>query len=170
MIRGIIHFAIQAYFGTISLLVLGFAIYWHDFKKAPEQPINFSHEIHVGRLNLECMFCHTTVDKAISASVPSVQKCMSCHKGVATEKDEIKKLTRYWENKEVIPWEKVHSVPDHVYFSHKRHIKAGFDCSKCHGEVAAMSRIRKVRTLQMGFCISCHQANGASRDCYVCHK
>ena len=95
---------------------------------------------------------------------------MECHKAVAKDKEEIIKLTRYWDNKELIPWEKVYSVPEHVYFSHKRHIKAGLDCSKCHGQLAAMPRVRQVTSIRMGFCIDCHKAKGVSRDCYICHK
>ncbi len=95
---------------------------------------------------------------------------MECHKAVAADKEEVKKLTQYWENQKPIPWEKVYSVPEHVYFSHKRHIKAGVDCSSCHGELAAQARVRKVTTLKMGFCIDCHKARDASRDCYTCHK
>ena len=158
------------YFGFFALITLGFAIYWHDFKKAPEQPINFSHELHAGTLGLNCVFCHENVERSISATVPSVQKCMSCHSNVATDRKEIQKLTQYWENEEPIPWEKIHIVPDHVYFSHKRHLAVGLDCQFCHGEVAAMARVRKVRTLRMGFCVDCHLVNGASRDCYTCHK
>ncbi len=158
------------YFGFFAVITLGFAVYWHDFKKAPEQPIDFSHELHVGQLKFACTLCHQTVERAISASVPPLSKCMECHKAVATDKEEVKKLTQYWENQEPIPWEKVYSVPEHVYFSHKRHIKAGLDCSNCHGELAAQARVRKVTTLKMGFCIDCHKARDASRDCYTCHK
>ena len=158
------------YFGLMALVVFGLAIYWHDFNKTPVQPINFSHKIHAGTLKLQCTVCHTTVEKSISASVPSVSKCMECHIGVATDKPEIIKLTQYWDNKELIQWEKVYSVPEHVYFSHKRHIKAGIDCLSCHGEIATMSRVRKVNSLTMGFCIDCHTVKGASRDCLTCHK
>ncbi len=170
MVNRIINTAFVLYFGLMSLMVLGLAIYWHDFKKAPVQPINFSHQIHAGQLSLQCTFCHTTVEKSIRASAPPMSKCMECHKAVAKDKEEIIKLTRYWDNKELIPWEKVYSVPEHVYFSHKRHIKAGLDCSKCHGQLAVMPRVRQVTSIRMGFCIDCHKAKGVSRDCYTCHK
>lgn len=166
----IVNLIFVLYFGLMALVVLGLAIYWHDFYKVPEQPIDFSHQIHVGTLNLQCTVCHTTVERSISASAPSVSKCMECHKGVATDKPEVIKLTQYWDNKQLIEWEQVYSVPDHVYFSHKRHIKAGVDCSSCHGELAAQPIVRKVTSLSMGFCLDCHQAKGASRDCITCHK
>ena len=136
------------------------------------QSINFSHEIHVKKVGLECTFCHNTVDKSQFAGIPPVQKCMSCHKNVATDRPEIKKLTRYWEEKKPIPWKRVYRLPvqKYVYFTHKRHIKAGFECVNCHGNVEAMPHIVRVRELEMGWCLSCHRANNGPQDCLTCHK
>lgn len=43
-------------------------------------------------------------------------------------------------------------------------------CATCHGDVMFMSKIRQVRTLSMGWCVSCHRENGASIDCLTCHQ
>ena len=43
-------------------------------------------------------------------------------------------------------------------------------CSFCHGEVQMMGENRQVRSMEMGFCISCHKSKGAPTDCYTCHK
>lgn len=96
--------------------------------------------------------------------------CADCHLKVATDKPEVKKLMKYWEDKQPVPWNKVHNLPWHVHFTHKRHIKAGIDCSVCHGEVRAMTTARQVRSLEMGWCVNCHREKGAPTDCLVCHK
>jgi len=158
------------YFGLIFLLLLGLGYYWYRYKEAPQQPIAFSHRIHVSRVALPCNFCHTYADKSTSPGIPPVQKCENCHRTIATDRPEIKKLLQYWQNKEPISWIRVHSLPAFVYFSHKRHVKQGIDCSVCHGEVKVMDRIRQVRSLKMGWCVSCHRANNAPTDCLTCHK
>ena len=45
----------------------------------PEQPIPFSHRLHSGELGLDCRYCHSNVEKASHANIPSTQVCMNCH-------------------------------------------------------------------------------------------
>lgn len=165
-----VKLALSGYFILTILLLL---LYGYNFKlNAGDivQPVNFSHKKHALENGIECTFCHFNADKSPRADVPSVQKCMDCHSSIATEKPEIQKLTNYWEKKEAIPWLRVYSLPDHVYFSHKRHIKRGIDCVVCHGDVKNMKRIRKMRSLKMGWCVGCHRRFGGSEDCLTCHK
>jgi hypothetical protein len=170
--KRIISAAIFGYFALFAVLVLLLGFRWNVHRKAPEQPIAFSHEVHVGKLNLECLFCHQTADKATFAGVPPVSRCMECHVAVKTESPEIQKLTKYWNDKEPIPWNRVHRIRirNHVYFSHKRHVKAGVECQQCHGQLAVMAQVRQVSSLKMGWCVSCHEANQAPTDCTICHK
>ena len=172
MARRLISAAIFGYFALFAVLILLLGFRWNTQRKAPEQPIAFSHELHVGKLNLECLFCHQTADKSMFAGVPPVSRCMECHVAVKTERPEIQKLTKYWNDKEPIPWNRVHRIRirNHVYFSHERHVKAGVDCAQCHGTLAAMAKVRQVSSLKMGWCVSCHEANGAPTDCTICHK
>ena len=108
---------------------------------APEQPIAFSHKIHAGDNDIPCQYCHTEARRSPSAGVPSVNKCMGCHNEVATESPLIRQVNEYWENKEPIPWIKVHDLPDFVHFTHKRHVQAGIACQTCHGPVETMDKI-----------------------------
>lgn len=172
MVRRVINVAIFGYFALFMVLTLLLGFRWHTHRKAPDQPINYSHEIHVGKLNLECLFCHETADKSTFAGVPSVSKCMSCHVAVKTDSPEIQKLTKYWNDKEPVPWNRVHRIRirNHVYFSHKRHVKAGVQCEQCHGQLAAMAKVRQVSSLKMGWCVSCHRENQAPTDCTICHR
>jgi hypothetical protein len=170
--RQVISAAILGYFALFAVLVLLLGFHWHTQRKAPDQPIAFSHEVHVGKLNLQCLFCHQTADKSEFAGVPAVSRCMECHVAVKTETAGVQKLTEYWNNKEPIPWNRVHRirVRNHVHFSHKRHIAKGVQCEQCHGQLAAMPKVRQVSSLKMGWCVSCHEANEAPTDCLICHK
>lgn len=161
---------VAGFFLFLSLIVLGGGYYWYSSKKGPTQPIAFSHNIHAQKLGLGCTFCHIYADKSKHAGVPSLQKCMSCHQFVATDRPEIKKLHKYWNDKEPVPWVKVHTLPPHVNFTHKRHIKANIQCTQCHGYVQTMSVVRRVSSLKMGWCVSCHRTNNAPTDCLTCHK
>lgn len=162
--------AVTAYFGILLLVAAGLWVSWQRAGVAPDQPIAFPHTIHVSKLNLPCNFCHIYVDRSRHAGAPSLETCMSCHRAIATDREEIQKLTRYYEEKRPVEWNRVHSLPEHVYFSHKRHVKAGVDCSECHGKVGTMKKIRRVGSLKMGWCVSCHRARGAPLDCTTCHK
>ena len=136
---------------------------------APVQPINFSHKIHAGDNNIPCRFCHMYAWKSRVSGVPSVQRCMGCHKSVRTDSPEIKKLQAYWDAQKPIPWVKVYNVPDYIYFPHKRHVRGGVRCQECHGEVQNMARVERKPRIVMGWCLSCHfQRNGPS-DCWECH-
>ena len=158
-----------ALFGTIFLL-LGWD--WHTYKKAPEQPIAFSHRVHTQTVGLECQFCHEHTAEAPFAGIPTVEKCMSCHANVATDRPEVQKLIGYWENEEPMEWNRVHRIRirNYVNFSHKPHIRAGIECQQCHGDVQYMDKVRQVSSLEMGWCVSCHDKNNASTDCLICHQ
>jgi hypothetical protein len=153
---------------------------------SPEQPIAFSHKIHAGDNEIECMYCHTQARRSISAGVPSVSKCMGCHNEIATRRPQIRKLMDYWENKEPIPWIKVHDLPDFVHFTHKRHVLAGIECQTCHGPVETMDVISLATAgslteavglnggsaMRMGTCLTCHKQHEVENglDCLTCHK
>src|SRR6476659_7453391 len=47
-----------------------------------DQPVQFSHKHHVGDDGIDCRYCHTTVETAASAGIPSTAICMSCHKQI----------------------------------------------------------------------------------------
>ena len=147
------------------------------------QPIEFPHIIHVKDNGINCMYCHTYARRSYVAGIPPLSKCMGCHTVIATDKPRIKKLTEYWKKGIAPPWKKVHDVPDFVTFPHKIHLKrfifsnpgmrvekAYEVCAFCHGELKNMVVARKVKPLNMGFCVRCHEANNGPHDCWKCHK
>lgn len=143
--------------------------------KGPAQPINFSHKIHAGKLQMDCKYCHYGAANSQWANIPAVSTCMGCHKFAVTDRPEIVKLTGFWDRGEQVPWVKVHKVPDHVKFNHKRHVRAGFECQTCHGPVQEMDVVYQYSSLKMGWCVTCHRQNldhpvyPATMDCLVCH-
>lgn len=75
-----------------------------------------------------------------------------------------------------MPWVRVYFLPDHVRFTHKPHIRRGFECKTCHGAVEEMDILYRVQDLKMGWCVSCHEANARDenelallKDCFTCH-
>lgn len=141
-----------------------------DFKeRSPVQPIIFSHKLHAGANGIPCLYCHRYADKSPVAGIATLADCRACHLYISPDSPEIKKLMEYWDKREPIPWVRVNSVPDHVYFTHMMHTRAGIDCSVCHGEVAAMERISRTPSLKMGWCLGCHRQHKASIDCWTCH-
>ena len=157
---------------------------------APEQPIPFSHKLHAGDNKIACAYCHSSVEKSAHASVPSVNVCMNCHTVVKTDSPYIKKIWEAFQSGRPIEWVRVHELPDHAYFNHKRHVGAGVSCQTCHGEVQAMEKVYQKAPLTMGWCLDCHRGvttpkevvarkypdmkdpHGpvAPQNCYTCHK
>ena len=148
---------------------------------APEQPINFSHALHAGELEIDCQYCHSTASYSKSASIPSLNTCMNCHKGVqglASEdgkpSEEIAKIyaaldydpegkpgERFGPNKKPVKWVRIHNLPDLAYFNHSQHVKvAGLQCQECHGPIQNMEKVYQYSSLQMGWCIDCHRTKG----------
>lgn len=142
-------------------------------KYAPKQPIDYSHRLHAGELQIDCQFCHTYARRSRSAGIPPLAQCMACHQVVAAGKPNIQKIAEAYNSKKPIEWVKVHDLPDFVYFSHKRHVSAGFECQTCHGPVEEMEVLYREAPLTMGWCVNCHRENldkEAPVDCLACHK
>jgi hypothetical protein len=138
--------------------------------EAPVQPIDFSHRVHAGDNQIACLYCHSGASRSTAAGVPSVSTCYECHRMIKLKNIETQKVIDHWQQKQPIPWVRVYSLPDYVYFSHKRHVQKGIACQDCHGQVQTMERISQQASLNMGWCLECHEQRGGPRECDVCHK
>jgi hypothetical protein len=134
-----------------------------------EQPIPFSHRLHVTDKQIDCFYCHPYGERSMNTGLPSVDKCLGCHNFIIPEHEEIKQLMGYSDRGENLPWKRVYYNPDHVYFPHFRHLAKDVQCQECHGDVEHADRLHQV-TFYMGFCIDCHQQKKASRECVACHQ
>jgi hypothetical protein len=177
----IILFLVGGYYITKGAIGLG---RMKDYQ--PVQPIYYSHKVHAGINQISCLYCHGGAWESKQASIPSVNVCMNCHKAInAYEKGpklydedgkeidgtaEIQKLYKYagfdpknaaaWNPSMAKPiaWIKIHNLPDHVFFSHAQHVRAGkVQCQTCHGEITAMDQVKQFAELSMGWCINCHR-------------
>jgi hypothetical protein len=162
--------AVVAYFGLAALALGAVAAFWQLSAVAPEQPIAFSHALHAGRSEIACSHCHVAAANGPRATVPAMSVCAECHAAMTTQNPEILALQEHLKNGTPILWTQVHQLPWHVHFTHKRHVRAGVACETCHGEVETMERLRRARSLEMGWCVGCHRLEGASTDCLTCHK
>ena len=136
---------------------------------APTQPIAFSHKIHAGTNKIPCLYCHSSAERSRHATVPAVNVCMNCHSVVGLDRPGIQKLNSYAKAEQVVPWVRVHRLPDHVYFPHKWHVAKGIACQKCHGPIETMDVVKQEAQLKMGWCISCHRLNKVTTECNACH-
>lgn len=142
-------------------VLMGVGVY-ENYK--PVQPIEFSHKVHAGDNEINCVYCHNSAEKSRTAGIPTVNVCMNCHKGVSegatTGTDEIAKIydaagfdpstLKYSGVTNPIKWVKVHNLPDHVYFNHSQHVKVGqLDCQQCHGDMTkeTVARVMPVEEL-----------------------
>jgi mono/diheme cytochrome c family protein len=149
----------------------------------PVQPIYYSHKVHAGVNQVNCLYCHGGAMEGKHANIPSVNVCMNCHMAINEYKGpeliseegekidgtaEIKKLYQYagWDpalNKytregKPIEWVRIHNLPDHVYFNHSQHTKVGgVQCQTCHGPIQEMGEVKQFSNLSMGWCINCHR-------------
>lgn len=162
---------------------------------APVQPILFSHLVHAGSFQIGCEHCHADARRSEYAGLPSVERCMGCHRIIgAQDNPEIQKIHRYAERGEAIPWVRVFKMPEFTHFPHKPHVRAGVECQSCHGPIERM-RVVGAETgprllndlkhliglrppsppLTMGWCIDCHRQQNTTRgmraplDCIACH-
>jgi hypothetical protein len=139
-----------------------------------QQPIAFPHDLHAGKNNIPCLYCHYSADRSVDAGIPAVGTCAGCHLPggvpmVRADRPGVQQLATYWQRKLPIPWKRIYNLPDYVHFPHMRHVRAGLQCQECHGAVQTMAVVRKVVPLQMGWCVQCHRQRGARTDCFVCH-
>ncbi|TMI65158.1 MAG: c-type cytochrome [Bacteroidetes bacterium] len=176
----VIFFVIGGYFIAKGAIGLG-----RQKDMQPVQPIYYSHKVHAGLNQINCLYCHGGAMEGKQASIPSVNVCMNCHKQISEYKGpkifdasgneingtaEINKLYEYAgvdpknpgafdpSKAKSIPWTRIHNLPDHAYFNHSQHVNAGKQqCQSCHGEITDMHEVKQFAELSMSWCINCHR-------------
>jgi len=149
--------------GLLAVAILGVILWaWRGqedtgmFEVAP-QPIPFSHKHHVGDVGLDCRFCHTGVEHTASAGLPSTQICLNCHSQLFAGQAVFEPLHESARTNRPIAWNRVHRLPDFVYFDHAIHVAKGVACIECHGRVDQMPLMERVASLRMEWCVECHR-------------
>ncbi|MAX80766.1 MAG: cytochrome C [Crocinitomicaceae bacterium] len=166
--------------GMVVVLVLVLNVVWNGLLGvgvyegyAPPQPIKFSHKIHAGDNEIQCVYCHSSAPQSKHSGIPSINVCMNCHKGISEGSrwgtEEISKIydaagwnaetASYDKPEKPVKWIRIHNLPDHVYFNHSQHVVVGeIECQTCHGEVETFDYpMKQYAPLTMGWCINCHR-------------
>lgn len=123
-----------------------------------QQPVQFSHKHHVGDDGIDCRYCHQTVETTATAGMPSTQTCMNCHSQLWADSPYLEPVRASFRDNKPIEWERVHDLPQYVYFNHSIHVAKGVGCSTCHGQIDNMPAVYQENTLQMEWCLACHRA------------
>lgn len=130
--------------------------YVTDVGRPVDQPIPFSHKHHVADDGIDCRYCHTTVETSSFAGMPATQVCMNCHSEIWSRSGVLEPVRQSFATGQPIRWNRVHNLPDFVYFDHSIHVAKGIGCSSCHGQVDDMPLTYKTQSMQMSFCLDCH--------------
>ena len=77
---------IGLFFGVISLVsgMSSWRLPDNQQGYAPDQPIDYSHRLHAGELQIDCKFCHAGATQSRHAGIPASDVCMKCHKFVTS--------------------------------------------------------------------------------------
>ncbi len=74
-----------------AILAFIFAGYWivngainegRQQNYQPLQPLYYSHKVHAGINQINCLYCHAGAEKSRQAMIPSSNVCMNCHKQI----------------------------------------------------------------------------------------
>ena len=157
-----VRVAVLAVLLTVGLVLGGWDQFLRSFyvtgqNTVVEQPVAFSHKHHVGALGLDCRYCHYSVEESAFAGIPATKVCMTCHSQVWNDTDILAEIRTSYREDLPMKWNRVHDLPDYVYFDHSVHIAKGVGCTTCHGQVDDMPLMMKVQPLTMGWCLSCHR-------------
>ena len=142
-------------FGALELYVR--SPYVTNVGQPVEQPVPFSHKHHVSDDGIDCRYCHTTVETSGFAGIPPTETCMNCHSQIWDRSPVLEPVRQSFATGQPIQWNRVHNLPGFVYFDHSIHVQKGIGCSTCHGRVDQMPLTWKTASLQMGWCLDCHQ-------------
>jgi hypothetical protein len=132
--------------------------YFTDVGVPLEQVVPFSHKHHVNGLGLDCRYCHTSVEQSAFAGIPPTETCMTCHSQIWLDSPMLEPVRESFRTNTPLRWNRVHDLPDFVYFDHSAHVQNGIGCTSCHGQVDQMPLMWRDASLYMEWCLECHRA------------
>jgi hypothetical protein len=150
--------------GSLGVIVTALIVYRVNARSdapqndAVDQPVPFSHQHHARDDGIDCRYCHTSVESSAFAGIPPLETCMTCHSQLFTDAPPLAPLVRAYAGQGALAWNRVHDLPDFVYFDHSIHLAKGIGCSTCHGDIGRMPLVRRVASLYMEWCLDCHRA------------
>ncbi len=140
---------------------------------AVDQPIAFNHLKHTSELGLDCEVCHAHVTTGAHAGLPEEGTCGICHRVPQGTSQEAARVTELLDSGAPIRFNKLFRMPDHVFYTHRRHVGIGeLPCTECHGDIAETTRPprRPLMEVTMDSCMDCHRETGQTLNCNACHR
>ncbi len=137
-----------------------------------DQPISFNHKKHHEQ-GVECDTCHPFFKTQTFSGMPKIATCLECPKEPITQSPEEEKIRQFAKKGEEIPWKRLYGEPDHVFYSHRRHVVLGkLECKTCHGNIGESEKppSKPWVNMTMGWCIDCHKKSKVTNDCLACHE
>jgi hypothetical protein len=122
-----------------------------------DQPVQFDHRHHNWEQGIDCRYCHSAVETSANAGIPATSVCLGCHAQVWNKSPRLEPLRQAFFTEKPLQWNKVHDLPDFVYFNHSIHVGKGVGCVSCHGRVDQMATMRQEAPLTMQWCVECHR-------------
>ena len=90
----------RASVGVLALTLLAIALFLvlstRGQAAGPAQPIAFNHQVHAAQYKIDCQYCHADARRSEYAGIPSVSRCMGCHKITAADRPEVQKLAGFF--------------------------------------------------------------------------
>lgn len=135
----------------------------------------FSHQIHAGKLGMDCRYCHSHVEESPEANIPSVSTCVGCHADghvndeLYAKKNRVQFVRDAWEagvRYTVVDALKKEGKIDEAEAKSKEFAEAGLHVVK-GGASLPWRRVHKVPDYVRNFPHHAHVAAGVS--CYSCH-
>lgn len=190
--------ALPFFVGFVAMLFLGWWVFPRVLFSESQQPIRFSHVIHVEDAGMFCDDCHYLNDDGSFNGLPSTESCANCHyEVIGTDPAEEKFVEEYVNEDREVEWLVYQDQPDNVYFSHAAH--QDMDCTTCHPDMAnndtppthykniltgysnggymiqfgrgvGVDEAYSRGTMKMWECERCHAEKGQSNACFVCHR
>ncbi|MBZ2170869.1 menaquinone reductase multiheme cytochrome c subunit QrcA [Nitratidesulfovibrio sp. SRB-5] len=183
--------------GLVVSLIFGWWVFPDMMYSKKEQPIRFSHKVHMESAGMECKQCHVLREDGTFAGLPSTASCADCHSDVlGSDPEEARFVNEYVKTGKEVKWLVYQIQPDNVFFSHAAHSLDGCNqchdfkeselCAQCHPDVANSDSAPTYfenkltgyskQTMKMWQCERCHAnenhygVTNSSNACFVCHK
>jgi len=138
------------------------------FGSAGQARFAFSHRLHVGEEQLECVSCHEDADVSDDPGMPAPESCAACHGTLDADKPPERRVeTLFAEGR----YKAAHAslLDEEQIFSHQRHVTAGQECGACHADIESDRSIDADIGVTMERCMDCHAQQRVANACETCH-
>lgn len=133
-----------------------------------DEPIAFSHRLHVEEEGLSCTDCHLGAEDEDDPGMPTPALCSLCHdEDSEAEKPAERRIEALLVGEAFASAGK--RFADEVIFPHLAHVEA-MDCTGCHAGIESNDDVRSIPLLGMDDCMSCHGQLSVANDCRTCHS